>query len=178
MLLHADASQCIKTPYQMITINYFPTSVKRLYQIGSTTGEWLEYKDIPIKVNQGQTIYAKGIDKYGNETKITSATVNVEDALESKAYDRDESTYERSYGSIKIRVDSGLWGKKLYVNCYTWTGWIEFHNANGGIIGDKIKYNSSSSTIKGEYEIPKNTEYVMFSGGSNGIMVYEIYIVN
>jgi hypothetical protein len=60
MLLHADPTKNINQPYQMVTINYFATSFQRLYRIG-TTGEWLNYADKPIKLNHGETIYAKGI---------------------------------------------------------------------------------------------------------------------
>ncbi|MNP64311.1 hypothetical protein D3C76_1597950 [compost metagenome] len=92
MLLSADPEKSIRNPYQMISISYFTTSTQRLYKIGST-GEWLNYNDTPIKVEQGQIIYAKGIDKYGNETRITSSyTVNVSNALKNAAYDRNNDT--------------------------------------------------------------------------------------
>src|SRR5690606_23043472 len=81
MLLHAYPTKVIKTPYQMVTINYFPTSVQKLYKIG-TTGEWLQYQDKEILVKQGETIYAKGVDQYGNETRIVSSyTMNVTNAI-------------------------------------------------------------------------------------------------
>lgn len=92
MLLTYNQADAIREPYQNITISYYPTSVQRLYRIG-TTGDWLNYSDQPIRVNNGQTIYAKGIDQYGVETRITSSySVNMADALSKEAYDMNTST--------------------------------------------------------------------------------------
>ncbi|HHX17190.1 MAG TPA: hypothetical protein GX725_04730, partial [Mollicutes bacterium] len=115
MLLHADPTKAIRSPYQMVSINYFPTSVQRLYRIGDT-GEWLNYEDKPVWVNQGETIYSKGIDKYGNETRLVSNyTVNVTDSITSPAYDGNPETYFHLplTSQYKLRVDSSMQGKKI-----------------------------------------------------------------
>ena len=184
MLLHADASQCIETPYQMITINYFPTSVKRLYQIGSTTGEWQEYQNIPIKVNQGQTIYAKGIDKYGNQTRIISShTVNVENALTSAAYDGDENTCDTGpiYSVWKrLEVDSSLWNKKIYIKLVhaSNNGNIEFYDENNKIIPNTaIKVNYGGGNVNGSVQgsIPTGAKYAVFNVSTS---IYEVKILS
>jgi len=56
--------------------------------------EWLNYQDLPIWVDQRQTIYRKGIDQYWNETQIVSSyTYYVADAVGPLAYDGNSSTY-------------------------------------------------------------------------------------
>ncbi|MDF2866377.1 MAG: hypothetical protein K0R72_1195 [Clostridia bacterium] len=114
MLLTADPTKAIKEPYQMVTVNYFPTSVQRLYRIG-TTGDWLYYNDQAIKVNQGETIYTKGIDAYENETrKVSSYTSNVIDAILKEAYDGNDSTSEiRNNVDLYMQVDSSMGGKNI-----------------------------------------------------------------
>ncbi len=134
MLLHADPTKSIKTPYQMVSISYFPTSVQRLYRVG-TTGEWKNYEDKAIWVNQSETIYAKGIDQYGNETRIISSyTVNVTDALKKEACDGNDSTRT---GSGIMYIDSSMQGKAVRVRAYQqyFTGYINFLDSNGTVVG-------------------------------------------
>ena len=47
----------VEVGYNIATINYFPTSVQRLYKIDE--GEWQVYQDREIRLEIGQTIYAK-----------------------------------------------------------------------------------------------------------------------
>ena len=177
MLLHADLNKSIRNPYQMITINYFPTSVQRLYRIG-TTGEWQNYKDKPIWVNQGETIYAKGIDQYGNETRITSSyTVNVTDALKKEVYDRDDSTYVMYVTNQYMQVDSSMSGKNIIIREY-----------NGGFsvniyFLDKDKKTLSTKNLPGgstqniTANIPVGTAWIRYAVSNtttSDIKLYEI----
>lgn len=184
MLLHADVNQCIKAPYQMVSINYFPTSIKRLYQIGSTTGEWLEYKDEAIKVNQGKTIYAKGIDKYGNDTRIISShIVNVTDALGANAYDGKDNTYERNYnGHKKIMVDSSLWGKKIRLKVITksrastttncWSYIIQYNDKGKELLNTLYRASTNIDTL---YTIKSGTKYISFYTGDDAGSYIDVY---
>ena len=61
----------VKQGYNEVTIDYYETSVQRLYKIDD--GEWQKYKDQKIKLELGETIYAKGIDKDGVETRTISS---------------------------------------------------------------------------------------------------------
>jgi hypothetical protein len=176
--INADPTKAIKSPYQMVTINYFPTSVQRLYRIG-TTGEWLNYQDKSIWVNQGQTIYAKGVDQSGNETQIVSSyTANVADAVGPLAYDGNMSTYA-SVPKIRqyIKVDSSMEGKRIrvkwqcesydYVNMY-------FMNADKVVISSvSTRYPAADVT----YTIPVGTKWIAY-GPSYTTYVYEIIPAN
>jgi hypothetical protein len=139
MLITADSTKVIRTPYQMIAISYFPTSTQRLYRIG-TVGDWLNYYDEPIKVEQGQTIYAKGIDQYGNETRIISTlTSNVSDALTSNAYDLNDTTSVTGISSKYIKIDSNMWGKSIRIRSNQTSGNVG--SSNGTTIYGQLTVN-------------------------------------
>jgi hypothetical protein len=182
MLLHADPTKSIRSPYQMITISYFPTSVQRLYRIGAT-GNWLNYNDQSIKVNQGETIYSKGIDQYGKETRlISSYTANVVDALESLAFDKDETTYYKKVANKFIQVDPSMQGKNLavvwYASSYV-TNNLTFLNESMQQISSVTKNGATSTDI---YTIPVNTKWIRYDGYAGGqsysTYIYEIYASN
>ena len=163
--LTADTTKIIREPYQMVTINYFETTVQRLYQIGSTTGEWLTYQDKPIWVNQGQTIYAKGIDQYGNETRIISSyTANVSDAMVKEVFDCNESTYTTLTNQYML-VDSTMQGRTVNVvwaggnySTMAITSYIRFLDEGSNVIGT---ISASGSTVtNGVYTIPVGTKWI------------------
>lgn len=158
----------------MVSVNYFPTSVQRLYRIG-TTGEWLNYQDQPIWVNQGQTIYGKGIDQYGNETQIVSSyAAYVTDAVGPLAYDGDSTTYA-SVPSIQqyIKVDSSMEGKQIRVKwqCATYDYvYMYFMNESKVTISSvSVRYPAVDTT----YTIPIGTKRIAY-GPSRTTYVYEI----
>ena len=101
----------IEQAYNEVTIDYFPTSVKRLYRINA--GEWKNYEDKSIRLEIGDKLEAKGINKYGKETNISSYTsILPKNALAPEAYDEDEST-RVSKGTYYINVDSSLVNKYI-----------------------------------------------------------------
>ncbi len=164
MLLHADPTKAIKSPYQLVNISYFPTSVQKLYRIG-TTGEWKNYEGKPIIVNQGETIYAKGIDKYGNETRITSSyTANVVDAVGPSAYDGNDTTYDIIANNPNIEyidVDSSLEGKNIRIKCnagYSGNIIFNFINGNNAVISSvSTGYQKNIDTI---FSVPIGTRRI------------------
>ncbi|MNV65872.1 hypothetical protein D3C71_1585940 [compost metagenome] len=87
--------------------------MQKLYKIG-INGEWLNYNNQPVKLNQGQTIYAKGIDKFGNETRIIpSYTAYIPDSVSKEAFDNNDMTYDfKKAGNYYISIDSSIWRKK------------------------------------------------------------------
>ena len=139
----------VEQAYNTATLTYFNTSVKRLYKIND--GEWKEYKN-PIKLQLGETIYAKGIDKNGIETKVTSykSTIKKSDALGPEAYDGNESTYHRLAfkATVYLDVDESMQGKKYYINLVPgWTyspGNISYYNKEGTVIS-KISTTASGT---------------------------------
>ena len=165
MLLHADLTKSIKRPYQRIMIDYFPTNVRRFYRIG-TTGEWKEYQDKAIQVEQGQTIYAKGIDQYGNQTRIISSyTANVTDALGVEAYDGNNATYTNQT-NVYVKVDSSMEGKQISVLVYKEYSFgsedicLNFSDKNKNVITRicTIQQKYTTNTIM---TIPKETRWIM-----------------
>ncbi len=176
MLLHADPTKAIRTPYQMVTINYFPTSVQRLYRIG-TTGDWKTYNDQPVKVNQGETIYAKGIDQYGNETRVISSyTANVTDALGTAAYDGSDSTYISVITDQYMLVDSSMEGKNIRIY---WTAgytgvaiesYIYYLDENKQVISSISTDNKNG--VSQVYKVPSKTVWIRVNLGVGSVVSY------
>jgi len=179
MLLNADPTKAIKEPYQMVTLNYFATSVQRLYRIG-IVGEWLNYNDQPIWVNQGQTIYTKGIDRYGNETRIISSyTAIVSDAIAKEALDGNDSTYISTNNTL-LQVDNSMQGKSIRVK---WNGgyvsggnsyyaYLRFLDDNKQVISSVSTFGATISD--GVYTLPSNAKWIKFEITSFGGKIYEI----
>ena len=106
----------VKSGYDLITINYFDTSVQKLYKIND--GEWTLYNNQKIKLETSQTIYMKGIDKNGVETKTVSYTSSLpSDTLSKAAYDGDVSTAAsiQRCNTAVLNIDSSMYGKKIHV---------------------------------------------------------------
>lgn len=161
----------------MVTINYFPTSVQRLYRIG-TEGNWINYNNDPVKVIHGQTIYAKGIDVYGNETRITQVlTVDVTTAMNKEALDGNFTTYSTEYnGGGIMEIDSSIRGKnvriKMYKSSAGYDGKLNFLDSNGKNISSiTLGYGRSYDAI---YTIPTNAVRMSVYCNSGYMYVYEI----
>ncbi|MDF2865651.1 MAG: hypothetical protein K0R72_460 [Clostridia bacterium] len=177
MLVHSDPTKEIKKPYQMITIDYFVTSVERLYKIGAT-GQWVNYEDTPIWLNQGETIYAKGTDQYGNQTRIVSSyTANVVDAIGVNAFDGNNTTYVVADGKY-MDVDSTLGGRRIrlkWFDGYYGLSTIDFINGSGAVISSINPGNDASVDLL--YSVPVGTRRIRLYGNSNGGL-YEIQAAN
>jgi hypothetical protein len=170
MSLNADKAKAINKPYKMVSINYSQISVQKLYRVG-TTGDWLNYQDEAIWVNQGETIYAKGIDQYGNETRIISSyTANVTDALPAIVYDGNITTGVRTLTNAYMRVDSSMIGKNIRVNWrnYVYSGLrLKFLDINKNLISQ-----FSSTATEQIILVPAGTYWI--SATSNSDYFYEI----
>jgi len=181
MLLTADPINSIRLPYQMINISYFASSVQKLYRIG-TTGNWLNYSNQVIKLDQGQTIYAKGIDKNGIETRIISSyTVNVPDALKVEGFDNNVNTYTSVKTDQYMDVDPSMIGKTVKVKWDKGEGipCISFLDSERVVIST-FKRNSSSggqTTYTDTYTVPLNTKYLKYHTevAYATIKLFEIY---
>lgn len=149
------------------TIEYFSTSIQKLYKIDD--GEWKEYKGT-IRLEIGQTIYAKGIDKYGKESDIESLTAALpSDALEPAAYDGNNSTVVnfKSGQARKIKIDSSMWNKSILLTISSNAGperlnKVEMKDIAGNVLSS---YNTSDkySWTNHEFVVPDNTAYLQFS---------------
>ena len=112
-------SSGIELGYNLMTINYFDTSVERLYKIDD--GDWISYQDKKIKLQihpTAQKISIKGKDKNNKETKTVEYTATLpSDSLKLLAYNGDESDYEvvGRGATVYIDIDSSMYGKQIYV---------------------------------------------------------------
>ena len=184
------SSTVISPGYQMISINYFPTSMKKYYKIND--GEWISYNNEKIKVVLDSTIYAKGVDKNGNETYIASYVSSISDALEYAAFDGNEETYSQMYlesssGSIAryLMVDKSMRGKNIIISRSTsWYASITatfLDNENNEISTATVVETSASATSgKVTINIPENTYKIKFTlktrnAGANA-RLREIYL--
>ena len=178
----------VEKSYAKATIKYFPTSIQCLYKIGEE--EWREYNGETIRLEIGETIYAKGIDESGNETNsISSYTATIPaDAIGSAAYDGDDATYV-SYRALsssnpikrKMNIDSATYEKqvRLKFNARRYT-YIYF------ILQDETKQeicntaNANSGSVNKFYTIPNNAKELWIESRSgalvNGVTFYEIEI--
>lgn len=186
ILLSADSSRLVNNTYQMIKISYFSTSVQRLYKI-NIDGEWQNYQDNEIKLEQGQTIYAKGIDKDGIETRLVSSyTANSTDAISPLAIDNNSSTYfAASGGNYYIAIDANLAGKQMQVIGYhhnfsgNGTNGFTFLDANKNVLATYLKVNTGSNyTYTTNYTIPEGTRYLMYYTAVLANQLKEINILN
>jgi len=179
-LIHIDQSKSIKQPYQKISVNYYSTDVQRLYRIG-VTGEWLNYQDQPIIVNQWETIYAKGIDQYGAESRIISSlTVNVTDSMTKNIFDNSDATYISlsANASTYTRVDNSVIGRSIRVRFSSGepSSTISFLDINKQVITSvDSSYNEQFNRI---LAIPNNCVWIKYTASYSGGTLYEIQLMN
>ncbi len=188
-LLHANPTKTIRQPYQMVSINYTSTSTQRLYSTDNIT--WKNYEDTPILVNQGTTLYAKGLDMYGTETRVISSyTANVPDSLKGEAFDLNEATFSYLYAPNKIGVvlfDQSMYGKKIRVHTYSvnhygnggYYVYANFVDINGNVLST-VNLGSRNQTYNKEITVPQNTYKMYFTntGNNQSVNVYEIEVMN
>ena len=159
----------VKEGYINAKISYFQTSIKRLYKINSD--EWKNYNYEAIRLEYGDILTVKGIDKNGVDTTITTYTASKpSDALRIQAYDENMSTYTRSEGYLY--VDSSMYGKGVAVytpkfNSYTPYNHFTIYDKDGKQLGTYtfgVKNLSSTSFI-----IPENA-YRIYYRQSDGCL--------
>ncbi|HHX66550.1 MAG TPA: hypothetical protein GX708_00635, partial [Gallicola sp.] len=159
--------------------------VQRLYRVG-TSGDWISYTDQPIKVNQGETIYAKGIDQYGNQTRtISSHTVNITDAVGEFAFDGNAATYSENATKGIINVDSSLQGKKVAINITYLAkefgnASIKFLNASGSMISEIKTSVRRNTSYNNTTTIPNGTTQIYIDGYDRitSMQIKEIAVIN
>ena len=165
----------VEQGYDIAQINYFSTSLQRLYKIDD--GDWINYQDKKIKLDIGKTIYVKGIDKNGIETNVVSYKASLaSDALPVSAYDGNESTYLLG-GTINI--DESVIGKQVAVKTNTSPGYsTSFYIYDE--LGNKIYSKSIANTNLSSplFTIPEGAKKIVISGVKNKTRLYEISIFN
>ncbi len=170
----------INDGYNYILINYFKTSMKKLYKIDD--GEWQEYKDKKIKLNIGETIYAKGIDKNGKETPIPEyKSVLAIDALGKEAYDGNNSTYTgvgggSSSGYRKIHISPEMWGQNIEVLTSVYGSVVQLNEAKEVLNSTNVSAGYGGKKTS-KIQMVEGAKILEFRGGSssNSLTVIEIY---
>lgn len=136
---------------------------------------------MPIRVNQGQTIYAKGIDQYGNETRIISShVVHVTNALGPEAYDGNDGTYAYNFSSTSpayLNIDESVRGGNISI--YWKAAYLSntisltFENINGENISTITRQGTETRLVT----IPENATRLKIhstTASRDNIVVYEI----
>ena len=171
----------VKAGYSEINIDYAATSLQKLYKIDD--GDWTEYKGETIKLEIGQTIYAKGIDKYGNETDVIPSYTGtiLEDAIGPAAYDGNEGTYYSNTGTNANRymeIDSSVRGKQVYIKAYLeHLGAIKIIKSDGTVINLVEAGANSKKSVEQKYTIPEDAERLAlyrYGSGKSKAYLYEI----
>ena len=151
--------------YCTATISYFPTSVQKLYKIGN--GDWKTYNGQTIRLELGQILYAKGIDKNRTETNVVSYTATLPgNALTPTAYDRNEGTncHLGVNGTMKyVYISEEMIEKQMYYSVSTFNrSYMIFYNSNGTEIS-RATFNSDSGYAR-TIKVPEGTIRVGFTG--------------
>ena len=171
----------IKDAYNEVTIKYFQTGVQRLYRINDS--EWKEYEDKAIRLEIGDKLEAKSIDKYGNETKITTYdSVKVPNALGLEAYDGNNSTYQLlpvvNYDEY-FEISEELIGAKIRVKAYIPMKYgLKFYNSDKEEISNLVYNPGNPTNMEVIVEIPEGTKYVyQWSPRTENTKIYEIELI-
>ena len=161
----------IEQAYYKINIKYYSTAVKKLYKINEN-GEWKNYTG-EIKLNIGDTIYSKGIDKYENETSKGSYKAEINNSVPKEWIDENESTSAglgRFTRNKFLLVDESAIGKKIKMKANDSTIWMYVTNKSGE--------ETLFKNINGE-TIPEGTVKIeIYNPQSVGVIIYEIGIEN
>lgn len=138
-------------------IQYFETAVKKLYSYDNEN--WNEYVEEGITLEKGQTVYAKSIDKKGNESKMLTYENELEDILGEEAYDGNDDTKTYAYNKI-LYINPEVWNKqirmKIEAKLYSRVN-IRFLNENNEIIKE---YSRANNTYDENFVIPENTKKI------------------
>ena len=166
------SSSCQKG-YQKVTFNYSGISIEKLYSFDGET--WNKY-DEPVSVDYGRVVYAKGIDKNENETRITTHKAEApNDMLPEAAFDGRDDTYVETGEYKYISINSELIGKKLYakVGSSRTKSYIIFLSKDNAEIKTETIENTTDNTFGLEYfkevkyTIPEGTTKIGYKGSEN-----------
>ena len=172
----------IEDGYNEVTIDYFKTSVQRLYSINGA--EWKNYQDKKIRLELGDKLEAKSIDKYGNESLVTSYSSELsDDSLGQSAYDNDNTTsyiltkWTSPNKEVYISVDKSMIEKTFITNVKLSRGIyfdVKFYDSSNNIINkEELTYFNGEKV----FMIPVGTVKIGLygtSGGNGGVTIYEV----
>ena len=175
----------INTPYMKVTLsNITQNSVEKLLY-NKNNGTWKEYNGEEIRLEIGETIYAKNQLKNGGESEIVSHKAELDSrAITEQAYDGSLSTYDNSgkisQGYKYMVVDQSVIGLTVEANLGWYYAQILLLDENEDILYQSDIPGVSSGKKTVNFEILDKTKYLVLycSGSGDGALLYELRIVN
>ena len=168
----------VEAGYNTVTLEYFPTSVQKLYKIDND--DWKAYQGETIRLEIGQIIYAKGIDKNGNETRTVSSYTSSlpNNALGAEAYDGNTSTYANlkdNDNTTKIlKIDANMQGRKITIR-YPKQAKFYFKDSSGTKTEYKYGSYNNSNVVDHIITLPQDIVELYFES-YNCSTIYEITV--
>lgn len=154
--------------YNKVTINYMDSQINKLYSLDNEN--WEEYVGQEIKLEIGQKLYAKAINKNGVETDISEYISSLpEDAIGKESYDGNYNTSCMATSKQYMEIDEDMVGKTIRVKPKGASCNLYLCDKDKKTIGTYIYLK------KGEYEIfdvPEGAKYLRFN--SNEICEIEV----
>ncbi|MDD3453690.1 MAG: type II secretion system protein [Bacilli bacterium] len=157
-----------------VTINYFQTSITKLYKIG-TEDNWIPYTDA-VKLDYGKTLTAKGIDSTGKEVTSSFTATLPSDAITSGAYDNNGSSYNVSTFTDtllrKIYISENMIGNRILLTMSGGANNVRFYDKNN------VSIFNSNYTTSSTITIPANAYYMTYATirGGQASYLYEIKV--
>ena len=157
---------------------------KLLYSKDNTS--WQEYNGGEIRLEVGETIYAKNKLNNGEESGVVSQQCTIDSrAITEKAYDGSLSTYDNA-GKINagykyMSVDSSAIGLTVEAHLGWYYAQILQLNENEEILyaSDIPGVSSGKKTV--QFEILEDTKYLVLycsNSGGDGALLYEINLIS
>lgn len=159
----------------IVVLNYYTTSVQKLYSFDNVT--WQNYNNVPIRLEIGQTIYAKSVDKYSKPSNsVASYTAAFRtDSILPAGYDKNYTIgYKRT--ASYIDVDPNMQGKNMRM-------WLTSHWNSGTVVvsywnvsGTALASNTYNtySTFYFTKTIPVGTVKIYITMQTINATIYEI----
>ena len=176
----------INAPYMKLTLsNSAQNSVEKMLY-NKNNGTWKEYKGEEIRLEIGETIYAKNQFKNGEESEVVSQKCEIDSrAITEEAYDGSSTTYDNSGKIAKgykyMLVDPSAIGVTVQAHLGLKYGQIQLLDEN-----EEILYKSDTPGVaSGEkivtFEILDKTKYLVLycsNTSGEGARLYEIEVKN
>ncbi len=169
----------VEQPYSMANINYSKSTKQKLYSLDNKN--WLEYVG-EVKVEVGQTIYAKGINEKGEESNVSNKTALMrKDAMGEGAYDGDWSKGITVWydDTAWMEVDNNVWNLTLRFKLGWMRASIQFLDKDKKILYTSPNPGVSNGVLDIQALIPENTKYIKLyrsNTDGDGAYLYELEI--
>lgn len=164
-------SDNIEKGYTNVTINYNSTAVVKQYSYDNEN--WLNYDETPVKINVGDSLYARQIDKYEKVGEVAVYESKIDDMLSNEAYDENNTTYDNvGTQNHLLYLGSSVRNKLLNVTEESTSDiTLKFYDQFDQLISTDTRQGVLREV---SYIIPSSASYVTFSG--TNLKVYEVRI--